>query len=127
MPDISVEDAVKRNCEALISGNIAQLFVDLTPEAMVKMSQAQAQAQAAGGAGAGMGAMPKLTGYEVVSRDREGEDELYDVRFAGDVNFGVKARWRQVADQWKLADFEPYQYETPEGSITEPEGGATSS
>jgi hypothetical protein len=107
MPDISLEEAVERNCQALIAGNIAQIFVDMTPEAMAKLSQS------AGAAQMGSGPMPKLTAYEIVDREQADGDDVYDVHFHGDVNFGVKARWRAINDQWKLVDFEPYQLDQP--------------
>lgn len=115
MADITVEQAVERNCQALVAGNIAQIFMDMTPEAMAKLSQSA-------GAMAG-GPMPKLTGYEVVSRSEVEGDPLYDVRFEGDVNFGVKGRWREINNQWKLVDFEPYQYgEQATGGTATPAG-----
>ena len=101
MAELSVEDAVKRNCEALIAGNIAQIFADMTPQAMAKLSQ-QAGAQMGG-------PMPKLTGYEIVGREQDGDEHVYDVRFEGDVDFGVKSRWREMDNQWKLIDFDAYQ------------------
>lgn len=102
MADLTVEEAVERNCQALISGNIGQLFTDMAPEAMAKIA-------AAGGAGAAMaGGMPTFAGYEIVSRAQDGEDHIYDVHFNGSQSFGVKARWRQVNDQWKLVDFDGY-------------------
>lgn len=105
MADVTVEEAVKRNCEALIAGNIAQIFTDMTPQAMAKLSQS---------AGAQMGGpMPKLTAYEIVERRQDEDDHIYDVRFQGDVAFGVKARWREIDNAWKLVDFEPYQQEQP--------------
>ena len=113
MADISLEDAVRRNCEALIAGNIAQIFADLTPQAMAKLSQS-AGGQMTGG-------MPKLTGYEIVSRGQEGDDQVYDVRFTGDVNFGVKAHWQEINNWWKLTDFEPYQWgDEPAGAGSQP-------
>lgn len=100
MADVTVEEAVIRNCEALIAGNFAQIFADMTPQAMAKLSQS---------AGAQVGGpLPQLTAYEVVSREQEGDEHLYDVRFSGDVRFGVKARWREIDGQWKLVDFDPY-------------------
>lgn len=104
MADITVEEAVTRNCEALIAGNIAQIFTDMTPEAMAKLSQSAA-------ATAG-GPMPKLTRYEIVGREQEGDDHVYDVRFAGDVHFGVRGRWREIDNQWKLVDFDGYQLDS---------------
>jgi hypothetical protein len=102
MADISLDDVVRRNCDALVTGNIAQIFADLTPQAMAKLSQS---------AGAQMGgAMPKLTSYQIVGQDEQGDDQVYDVRFSGDVNFGIKAHWRQLDGQWKIVDFEPYEW-----------------
>lgn len=104
MADVSVEDAVTRNCEALVAGNISQIFIDMTPEAMAKLSTLSASQGAARG-------MPKLTAYEIIGREADGADHLYDVRFSGDVAFGVKGRWREVNGAWKLVDFEGYQIE----------------
>lgn len=107
MADITVDEAVRRNCDALITGNIAQIFTDMTPQAMAKLGQQ---------AGAGMGGpMPKLTGYEIAAHEQEGEEHLYDVRFSGDVRFGVKARWREIDGAWKLVDFDGYQIDQPAG------------
>jgi hypothetical protein len=101
MADASVEEAVIRNCQALLTGNFAQIFADMTPEAMAKISQLS---------GGGMpGTVPSLTSYDIVSRQSDGDDFLYDVRFLGVPSFGVKARWRLIDDRWKLADFDGYQ------------------
>ena len=102
MSNSEVEAAVQRNCEALVSGNYTQIFMDLTPQAMAKFSQMAATQM-------GTGAPPKLTGYTIVGRATEGDEEVYDVRFHGDVEFGVKAHWKQIDGQWKIADAEPYQ------------------
>lgn len=104
MAEGSLDEAIQRNCEALIAGNIVQLFADLTPQAMMKLTQST-------GGGAMSGQMPKLTGYEIVSKTKEGDDDIVDVRFTGDVGFGVKAHWREIDNAWKLTDFEPYQIE----------------
>ena len=118
MADISAEEAVRRNCEALIAGNIAQIFADMTPEAMAKL------ATAAPGGGMG-GAMPQLTSFDIVSREEDGDDHLYDVQFHGDQNFGVKARWREIAGVWKLVDFDGYALEGESGTGSgEPGGGS---
>ncbi|MGD9892979.1 MAG: hypothetical protein AB7R89_19185 [Dehalococcoidia bacterium] len=96
-----VEEAVTRNCQALLTGNIAQIFADMTPEAMAKIAQL--------GGGAMTGTMPALTSYDVISRVQDGEDHLYDVQFHGTPSFGVKARWREIGGLWKLVDFDGYQ------------------
>jgi hypothetical protein len=106
--DVTIEEAVTRNCQALMTGNIAQIFADMTPEAMAKLS--------AQGGGALSGGLPQLTSYDVVSRSQDGDDHLYDVQFHGQPSFGVKARWREIADQWKLVDFEGYALEGETGA-----------
>jgi hypothetical protein len=114
MADGGVEEAVARNCQAMLTGNIAQIFADMTPEAMAKLAQL--------GGGAMTGAMPALTSYDIVSREQDGDDHLYDVQFHGVPSFGVKARWRQVNEQWKLVDFDGYQLDGPAeaGQAAEP-------
>ena len=113
MPDFTVEDAVTRNCQALLTGNIAQIFADMTPEAMAKLASAGGGAMSAG--------LPQLTSYDIVSRAQDGDDHLYDVRFHGQVHFGVKARWRETDGQWKLVDFDGYALDAGAGS---PQSGA---
>ena len=112
MADVGIEEAVTRNCQALMTGNIAQIFADMTPEAMAKL--------AAQGGGAMSGGLPQLTSYDVVSRSQEGDDHLYDVRFHGQPSFGVKARWRELDGQWKLVDFEGYALEGEAGAAETP-------
>ena len=109
MADVSIEEAVTRNCQALLTGNIGQIFADMTPEAMAKLASA--------GGGAMAGGLPQFTSYDIVSRAQDGDDHLYDVQFRGDQSFGVKARWRDIGGLWKLVDFEGYQLdrESPVG------------
>lgn len=107
MADTPVEDAVNRNAQALLQMNFSQLMMDITPDAMAKLAT---QGGMTPGAAMTPGAqLPKLERYEIVSREQEGDDHIYDVRFYGDQNFGVKARWREITGQWKLVDFEGYQ------------------
>ena len=113
MPDTTVEEAVTRNCQALMTGNIAQIFADMTPEAMAKLATAAPGGGMAGG-------MPQLTSYDIVSREQEGDDHLYDVQFRGDQSFGVKARWREVAGVWKLVDFDGYALDGEAGVGSDP-------
>jgi hypothetical protein len=101
MAENSVEEAVTRNCQALLTGNIAQIFQDMTPEAMAKLATA-------GGGQAMSGGLPQLTSYDIISHTQDGDDHVYDVQFHGQPSFGVKARWREVAGQWKLVDFDGY-------------------
>lgn len=101
MADATVEDAVQRNCQALLAGNIALIFQDLAPEAMAKLATL--------GGGQMTGQMPQLTSYDVISRSQDGADHLYEVQFKGTPAFGVKARWRELNGQWKIVDVDGYQ------------------
>ena len=112
MADVTIEEAVTRNCQALLTGNIAQIFADMTPEAMAKL--------AAQGGGAMSGGLPQLTSYDIVSRSQEGDDHLYDVRFHGEPSFGVKARWRELGGQWKLVDFKGYAVDGASDAVERP-------
>lgn len=100
MAEVDIDEAVQRNCEALLAGNIAQIFADMTPEAMAKIASAGGGAMGAG--------LPQLTSYDVISRSRDGDDHLYDVQFHGSQSFGVKGRWREIGGVWKLVDVDGY-------------------
>lgn len=97
----TVEDAVTRNCQALVMGNIAQIFADMAPEAMAKLATL--------GGGQMSGQLPQLTSFEIVERSTDGDDQLYEVQFKGSPAFGVKARWREINGQWKIVDVDGYQ------------------
>ena len=53
MPDITVDEAVKQNCQAVLIGDLMRIMADLTPEALGAL-------MASAGGGGGMGAMPAL-------------------------------------------------------------------
>lgn len=93
MPDLSVEDAVKANCQALIAGDLMKVMTDLSPEAMAQM-------MAAGGGN--MAAMPQLTGYEILERRQEGDDYVFTVKFSGSQEFTVTATWADFGGVWKI-------------------------
>jgi hypothetical protein len=96
MPDIDVEEAVKQNCQAVLAGDLMRIMSDLTPEAL-------GQVMASAGGGGGMGAMPALTGFDIVSHETEGDDHHFKVNFSGDQNFTANATWREVDGAWKIA------------------------
>ena len=64
MPDISVEEAVKQNCQALLIGDLMRVMNDLTPEAMAQLMQG----------GGNMGAMPALKSFDIQSHEQQGDD-----------------------------------------------------
>jgi hypothetical protein len=94
MPDISVEEAVKQNCQALLIGDLMRVMNDLTPEAMAELMA---------NAGASMGAMPALKSFDIQSHDEQGTDHVFKIKFAGDQDFTAVATWRDVGGQWKIA------------------------
>jgi hypothetical protein len=93
MPDVSVEEAVTANCQAVLIGDLMKIMSDLTPEALGKLM-----------AGGGMGAMPALTSFNIEGHDEQGEDHVFRVKFSGDQDFTAIATWRDVGGQWKIAD-----------------------
>jgi hypothetical protein len=96
MPDQSVEDAVKANCQAVLTGDMMRVMQDLTPEALGKLMSNMS-------AGAGqMGPPPKS--FEILSHDQSGDDHIFKVKFEGDQAATATATWRDVGGQWKIAD-----------------------
>ena len=96
MPDKSVEEAVKENCQAVLIGDLMRIMQDLTPEALGKL-----MANAGGG---GMGAMPALKSFDIQSHDEQGDDHIFKIKFTGDQDFTAVATWRDVGGAWKIAD-----------------------
>jgi hypothetical protein len=101
MPDISVEEAVKQNCQAVLAGDLMKIMGDLTPEALGALMS--------GGGGGGMGAMPTLTAFNIEQHDQDGEDHVFTVKFSGDQVFTAVATWRDVGGAWKIADLKMEQ------------------
>ncbi|MBI2723981.1 MAG: hypothetical protein HYX50_02860 [Chloroflexi bacterium] len=94
MTNSAVEQAVKENCQALLSGDLMRVMNDLTPEAMGQVMQ---------NAGAGMGATPQLTSFNIERHDQNGDDHIFKITFAGDQDFTALATWREVGGAWKIA------------------------
>lgn len=97
MPDVSVEDAVTANCQAVLTGDLMRIMSDLTPEALGKL-------MAGAGGGGGMGAMPTLTSFNIENHDTAGEDHIFKIKFSGDQDFTAIATWRDIGGAWKIAD-----------------------
>ncbi len=95
MPEMSVEDAVKQNCQALLIGDLMRVMNDLTPEAMAQIMQQ---------GGGNMGAMPALKSFDIESHEQQGDDHLFKIKFVGDQDFVALATWRDVGGQWKIAN-----------------------
>jgi hypothetical protein len=95
MPDVSVEQAVTENCQAVLIGDLMRIMADLTPEALGKLMA---------GGGGGMGAMPALTSFKIENHDEQGEDHVFRIKFSGDQDFTAIATWRDIGGAWKIAD-----------------------
>jgi hypothetical protein len=89
----SIDDVVERHARAIVAMNIPQIMNDLEPAAMMKL-----QEQAGGGMAI------RIDGYEVLGRDADGADWLYDVKYVGAESFTVRARWSRIGRDWKIVD-----------------------
>ena len=94
LPDITVEEAVKRNCQALLLGDLSRLMMDLTQEAMAQMMAA----------GAGPGAIPQISSFDIQSHEQQEEDHIFKIKFVGVAGETVvTATWRDIEGEWKIA------------------------
>ena len=91
--DPAVEHAVHRHGKAIVSMDIGQIMNDLMPDAMMKLQQE-----------AGGGTALQIQSYEVLGCSRDGDDYLYDVKYAGPQSFTVRARWSRLGPEWKIVD-----------------------
>ena len=97
MPDISIEEAVKANCQAVLAGDMMRVMGDLTPEALGKL---MSNMGASGGAGMG----PPPSGFEILGHEQSGDDHVFTVKFSGEQAATAVATWRDVGGLWKIAD-----------------------
>jgi hypothetical protein len=82
-----------------MSGNLAQLMADITPEALAQMMQLGASAGNLSPA-----SMPSIEGFEVTDVGSDGNDgELFDVCFRSAVGTAtLRATWKLIMNQWKI-------------------------
>jgi hypothetical protein len=103
-PPGAAREAAERNARAVMTGNLAQLMADISPEALNQMMQMASQAQADGSLGGlNLAALPSVEGYELTEVGRDGDDEVFHVTFhstAGSATLMTK--WRQLMGQWKI-------------------------
>lgn len=94
----SAREAVERTAQAVMTGNLAQLLADLTPEAMAQMLQLGQEA-----GGLAPASMPGIEGYEIVEGEPAPDGEVFDVTFRSAVGTATLATtWKQVLGQWKI-------------------------
>ncbi len=98
----TAREAVERNAQAVMSGNLTQIMADITPEALAQMMQMGAQA-----GGLSPAQMPNIEGYEVAEMGMEGDAERFRVTFRSSVGTAtLGTSWRQIMGQWKLTAVE---------------------
>ncbi len=95
----SAREAAERTAAAVMTGNLAQVMADLTPEAMTQMMQLGQQA-----GGLAPTSMPSIEGYEIVDAPSASEDaSVFNVTFRSAVGTATLATtWKQVMGQWKV-------------------------
>jgi len=91
--DQIVDAAVHRHGNAIVIMDIGQIVTDLMPDAMMKLQQAM-----------GGGGTPQINAYEVLGFTQDGDDYLYDVKYAGPQSFTTRARWSRIGAEWKILD-----------------------
>lgn len=81
-----------------MSGNLAQLMADITPDVM-----AQVMAMGAQAGGLSPAQMPNIQGYEIEEMGMEGEAEVFQVTFRSNAGTAtISATWKQLMGQWKI-------------------------
>jgi hypothetical protein len=90
--------AVERTAQAVMSGNLAQLMSDITPEALAQMMQLGASAGALSPT-----SMPSIEGYQIEEAPAEGDAEVFHVSFSSSVGKATLATsWKPILGQWKV-------------------------
>ena len=91
-------EAMERNAQAVMSGNLAQIMADITPEALAQMMQMGAAA-----GGMSPASMPNIQGYEVTELPPDGEAQVFQVRFSSSIgNATLSMSWKPIMGQWKI-------------------------
>lgn len=98
----TAREAAERNAQAIMSGNLAQLMADITPDVM-----AQVMAMGAQAGGLSPAQMPNIQGYEITEMGANGDAEVFHVTFRSDAGTAtLAASWKQVMGQWKITAVE---------------------
>ena len=95
MPRTPIEDAVKKNCQAVVAGDLANIMADFTADALGNLIA---------NTRSGPGTTPALTGFSIENSQVKGGDHVFTVKFAGDEDFTTVATWREIGGTWKIAD-----------------------
>ncbi len=98
----TAREAVERNAEAVMTGNLTRIMADITPEALAQMMQMGAQA-----GGLSPAQMPNIEGYEIAEMGTDGDAEVFHVTFRSAIGTAtLGTSWKQIMGQWKLTAVE---------------------
>ena len=94
----TAHEAAERNAQAILSGNLAQIMADITPEAL-----AQVMALGAEAGGLAPTTMPNIQRYELLDFGPDGDVHLFHVKFVSDAGTAtLAASWKLIMGQWKV-------------------------
>ncbi len=94
----TAREATERTAQAVMTGNLAQIMADLTPEALGQMMQLGASAGSLSPA-----SMPSITGYEIAEVGPDGDAQRFHITFASAAGTAtLAATWKQIMGQWKI-------------------------
>ncbi|MGK2964681.1 MAG: hypothetical protein ACSLFM_03650 [Tepidiformaceae bacterium] len=101
----SALEAAERSAQAVMSGNLGQLMMDLTPDALTQMMQMGTQATVMGAPSPlAPGAMPNISGYSIEAVEESADGSVFHVTFESSAGTAtLSARWKQIMGQWKIA------------------------
>ncbi len=94
----TAREAAERNAQAIMSGNLAQLMADITPDVL-----AQVMAMGAQAGSLSITQMPNIESYEIAEKGVQDAAEVFEVAFKSDIGTAtIAASWKQVMGQWKI-------------------------
>lgn len=98
----TAREAAERNANAIMTGNLAQLMADITPDVM-----AQVMAMGAQAGGLSPAQMPNIQGFEIIEKGAAGDAEVFHVTFRSEAGTAtLAASWKQIMGQWKITAVE---------------------
>ena len=95
----TAREAAEKNAQAVMTGNLAEIMGQLTPEALAQMMQLGGQG------GMSPAQMPSISGYDIAEAGADAQSETFHVTFhspAGKAT--LSAKWKQLMGQWKIAE-----------------------
>lgn len=92
----TARETAQRHGQDVVTGNMAGVIADFTPEAMAEFQK--------------FGAMPPrpTTRAEMVSEKKDGEREVFEIKYSNDSEaLTIRSWWEDQNGVWKLVKAEP--------------------